>query len=185
MHRFDHHCKWLNNCIGEENYTLFLWLIVGLDVSEVVFIAYCCVFFSQSTEDSFKTRCAEYTGWESSILILIFTGLALLLAVLITFGVTNLVVLNIWLRKIKHMTTYEYIIIQRKNAAKYRDSSAVSQNEGDQQHLSLSQIPLVRGIARTNPVAPFPVLSTEGKTAAGDLKTTTVSPEAGNSDNLS
>ena len=162
---------------------MFLWLISVLDVSEVAFICYCCVFFSEAREDGFEVRCSDYTGWESSGLILTFTGFAFILAVLITIGVTNLIVLNFWLRKIKHMTTYEYIVMQRKSAAKYNDPSSVGQNDADQ-HLSMSQIPLVRGHTRTNPVLPLPLLTSDGK-ATGDCKTTTVSPEGGNSDNLS
>ena len=29
---FDHHWKWLNNCIGEVNYNLFIILIIGLEL---------------------------------------------------------------------------------------------------------------------------------------------------------
>jgi len=162
---------------------MFLWLISLLDVSELVFLVYCCVFFSEARNEDFDSHCADYTGWQSSGLILTFTGLAFILALLIVIGVTNLIILNFWLRQIKHMTTYEYIVMQRKAAAKYKDGSTVNQNEADQ-HLSMSQVPLVRGHLRTNPIMPLPLMSSEGKTA-GDCKTTTVSPEGGNSDNLS
>jgi palmitoyltransferase len=37
---FDHHCKWLNNCVGEVNYKYFLMLIFGV----FVHCAYHCVF---------------------------------------------------------------------------------------------------------------------------------------------
>ena len=28
--RFDHHCRWMNNCIGKKNYKKFAWFLVGL-----------------------------------------------------------------------------------------------------------------------------------------------------------
>ncbi len=26
--KFDHHCKWINNCVGAKNYKKFIWMIV-------------------------------------------------------------------------------------------------------------------------------------------------------------
>jgi palmitoyltransferase len=36
---FDHHCKWLNNCIGEGNYTYFFRLIVSVAAFASIYIA--------------------------------------------------------------------------------------------------------------------------------------------------
>lgn len=41
---FDHHCKWLNNCIGRINYSQFFILIITFFISQVAFIAIPCCF---------------------------------------------------------------------------------------------------------------------------------------------
>ena len=44
---FDHHCKWLNNCIGDSNYSLFVGFIGSLEGLEVVVFAATVWFISQ------------------------------------------------------------------------------------------------------------------------------------------
>jgi hypothetical protein len=37
VNKFDHHCKWLNNCIGEANYNYFYYLIICVFINSVIF----------------------------------------------------------------------------------------------------------------------------------------------------
>ena len=179
VHRFDHHCKWLNNCIGELNYGLFLLLISVLDLSEVVFLVYCGVFFQVAAEDDFDRNCKDYAGWAAKPVILTVVGFSCLVAFAIFLGLANLIVLNIWLRRYKHMTTYEYIVQQRKAAAKYKEQHVPSEQI---EQFSMSQMPLVRGGRRAGPVPSDPApslpmaLSDFGK--EGHKSTAAVSPEA-------
>eukprot|EP01068_Selenidium_serpulae_P012988 Selendium_serpulae@DN5909_c0_g1_i1.p1 len=39
---FDHHCDWLNNCIGGRNYWRFCWLILSVGTLSLTVIVVCC-----------------------------------------------------------------------------------------------------------------------------------------------
>lgn len=119
VYRFDHHCKWLNNCVGQGNYRLFFVQIVVLELSELCFAGFACVFMSRAAQEGFQQRCLQYSGWNSEPFMLSLVAFSLLLSAITAFGVFNLLILHIWLRFIKQMTTYDYIISQKK-ANKYK-----------------------------------------------------------------
>ena len=45
---FDHHCKFVNNCVGESNYKDFLKLIFFLEIFEIIVLGICVSYFSRN-----------------------------------------------------------------------------------------------------------------------------------------
>lgn len=120
---FDHHCHWLNNCIGGQNYRLFLCFLVTVDGSEVVVSAYSAWFLSSGFEAQFGERCRDYLGWSADSLVIALAVLVLVIALAFVSGVTWLLAVHLWLRQIKHMTTYEYLTSHKKSEVRYIESS--------------------------------------------------------------
>ena len=50
VYRYDHHCPWINNCVGSHNvgkFTFFL-LLLAIGLIEVIFCSICLLFPNQS-----------------------------------------------------------------------------------------------------------------------------------------
>ncbi|CAD8077230.1 unnamed protein product [Paramecium primaurelia] len=91
--QFDHHCIWLNNCIGTQNYKYFFILIVLLELYLITVLILSIMI--------------------KSILSYIEIGFTFLLLIPITF----LLAMHIYFR-FKGITTYEYILMKRKKEEK-------------------------------------------------------------------
>lgn len=97
VHEFDHHCRWLNNCIGKANYTRFAVLISVLEVSEISTTAASIYVLTDLPPISYE----------------FFLVLFLLIFACVTSCANGyLIVFHIWLR-CNHLTTYEFLIGRR------------------------------------------------------------------------
>eukprot|EP00347_Sterkiella_histriomuscorum_P016348 403353536 len=87
VHEFDHHCKWLGNCIGNRNYKSFLWFLVTLS-----FLSIYCAFVSllhltivsRNRQSEQLTRRLQLTFIEFPVMSLVcFLGVGTFIFVLI------------------------------------------------------------------------------------------------------
>ncbi|OMJ88609.1 hypothetical protein SteCoe_9385 [Stentor coeruleus] len=96
---FDHHCKFVNNCVGERNYHDFIKLILALEVFEVFLASVCMVFFF-------------HKYWDLSYLDIPIVAL-LVKSILVIAANGYLIFFHVTLIK-KNITTYEYISLRLK-----------------------------------------------------------------------
>ena len=127
---FDHHCKYLNNCIGKKNYKLFFRLILSLELFEafMLIISFINIF---SKDFNFKPQ-------DISIYLNILRSM-------ITFVANGyLVIFHIYIQR-NNLTTLEYIIKRKKSKNKavhnltdisYRNNETITIQE-QEKHLNI------------------------------------------------
>lgn len=106
---FDHHCKWLNNCIGLKNYTWFVLLITSLQG----LVTSHCVSGIKLTLEVISNKDLDLVLFEGQtewyLGLLSFFNL---LSAVVAFFNLQLLAFHLFL-KLKGMTTYEYIVMRR------------------------------------------------------------------------
>ena len=109
---FDHHCKWVNNCIGSKNYSFFIAMII---TSEML-----CIYYSGTAAYAISTFAGNtYKFMISIILVCIATMISIVYAGFLGY----LIVFHTYLR-CKHMTTYQYLFKNRKKIKKDFNNTA-------------------------------------------------------------
>ena len=114
---FDHHCKWLNNWIGDQNYKPFMWLISMYLVSNIYFwIMYIIHLINiiRYKNSSFELIYKPAIDEDSIVVKIILWWIMLLLKLIIIFLNSHLIIMHIYLH-VNKMTTYEWIVRRKRN----------------------------------------------------------------------
>ncbi|CAK56450.1 unnamed protein product (macronuclear) [Paramecium tetraurelia] len=106
---FDHHCRWINNCVGGKNYKQFIGMIVFTFIILIYSIIVNGRVISQYNKQELETL-TIYSKYKRSLLII--TIVLLVLETIASLLLLQLIVFHIYLWK-KGISTYEYIIQRR------------------------------------------------------------------------
>ncbi|KYK62653.1 DHHC zinc finger domain-containing protein [Toxoplasma gondii TgCatPRC2] len=109
---FDHHCMWINNCVGEKNYRPFFALLVftAAMTAAVFLLAVGCVV-EEAVWGSAGERWRAAYGWFASGAFYALLALPIALNGPLFALVAQLLALHIYLVR-HHLTTFEYITLR-------------------------------------------------------------------------
>lgn len=137
---FDHHCKWLNNCIGAKNYKLYFALLMVFESYNVFIFAFSTVaLYGVEKKDDFAGIMEDMRSVSRNVRV---AYICLLVLLDVTTGITltamiQLISFHVYLG-FRQKTTYEFILARRKARNKYKISTIkiISENE------AIEEVPL-------------------------------------------
>ncbi|KPI84037.1 hypothetical protein ABL78_6902 [Leptomonas seymouri] len=134
---FDHHCRWLNSCVGAKNYKLFATFMgaAWLGMAWVTAFSLYTIQWMLRDVSAFKRHMhthAYHSHDHAFIALVVFNFVCLIIAVMGICALGKLIYFHMYLH-FTHQSTYEHIVKRReKKRAKgeYRTHSGVPDTSG-------------------------------------------------------
>ncbi|KAG5479122.1 hypothetical protein LSCM1_02974 [Leishmania martiniquensis] len=134
---FDHHCRWLNSCVGARNYRLFATFmgVAWVGMAWVAALSLYTIQWMLRDVDSFKQRMrtrAYRSPTRAFPAVVFFNFVGLLIAVAGICSLGKLICFHVYL-DITHQSTYEHIVKKRERKralGEYRSQHGEPERKG-------------------------------------------------------